>query len=75
MSYQLTNSETIKRLEDQAFIPPDPANPDYQAYLAWLSQGNTPSPAPEPAQVAQLTLEERLMLIGVSIDDLKSALS
>lgn len=27
------------------FIPSDPANIDYQAYLKWVSQGNTPEPA------------------------------
>ena len=37
----------IQRDLDGAFIPFDPANTDYQAYLKWLDEGNTPLPADE----------------------------
>ena len=37
-------------LSNKAFIPFDPANTDYQAYLKWLEDGNEPLPADEPSK-------------------------
>jgi hypothetical protein len=46
--YKLTSSgNCVERVLDNAFIPFDPANTDYQEYLKWLAEGNTPLPADE----------------------------
>jgi hypothetical protein len=51
MTYSLTPDPWITvRDKDGAFVPADPDNIDYQAYLAWLDEGNEPTPyTPPPA--------------------------
>jgi hypothetical protein len=46
----LGSAQCIKRLSDNAFIPFDPANTDYQAFLAWKAEGNVPEPADQPTE-------------------------
>ena len=39
----------VLRISDQAHIPMDSDNTDYQQYLKWVEEGNTPLPADEGA--------------------------
>jgi len=39
--------QCILRIEDNAFIPMNKSNKDYQEYLEWLAEGNTPEEADE----------------------------
>ena len=54
MNLTYKKSKTVDGMENQvilrsdgAFIPFDPANTDYQEYLKWVAEGNTPEPADE----------------------------
>jgi hypothetical protein len=43
-------SEAVFKLYDnvELYVPFDEGNTDYQVYLKWLEEGNTPLPADEP---------------------------
>jgi hypothetical protein len=53
--YQLIASGGVLRLSDDAAIPADPANGDYQSYLAWVAAGNTPAPIPLAAPITTIS--------------------
>lgn len=64
MTYQLTQDNTIFRITDGAFIPPDLSNSDYVVYLDWLEEGNTPDPDPTTANYTwEQVLQKRNQLL------------
>lgn len=69
--YKLTSSTVVIRLADNAFIPADTANSDYQQYLKWLEAGNTPEPADMPPPTPPITRvamrQARLALLGAGL--------
>jgi len=79
MAYQIVNNsefsenKVIKRLSDNAFIFGED-NADYQQYLKWLEEGNTPLPPdPEPVQ-EPLTPQQKLEASGLTVEELKELL-
>jgi hypothetical protein len=72
----------IVRDEDGAFIPFDPDNVDYQDYLAWLDEGNTPNEPPanptppmeEPPPPDIVEVHAQVQDIDARLTDLETSL-
>jgi hypothetical protein len=68
------SDQMIQRDEDGAFIPFDPDNTDYQAFLAWLDEGNEPTPCAPPATTLPevVPVEDRVADLETRVDALES---
>lgn len=56
--YKLTQGTNVLR-SDGVSIPKDERNTDYQRYLAWLAEGNTPESADPVAPVVPVSVTMR----------------
>jgi microcystin-dependent protein len=70
-------SETmIQRDEDGAFVPFDSDNTDYQAYLAWLDEGNEPNPVPpNPVPPIEEAPAPDIFEVNAQVQDIEERLS
>lgn len=73
--YKRTSSESVIRLCDGAFIPADPANSDFQTYLAWVEEGNVPLPADSlPERAPNPSIVDQVLADPAALAALKQAL-
>lgn len=52
--YKLTNTQAVIRVADSALIPDDDDNIDYEHWLQWITDGNTPAAADIPPPLTPL---------------------
>jgi len=69
----LDNTRILKIVE-KTIIPFDPANTDYQQYLLWIEEGNTPLPPDPIPEPEPLTAQQKLEAAGLTIEELKDLL-
>lgn len=62
----------VIRTADNASIPSDPANADYQIYLAWVADGGVPDPYVEPPPPVPQQVSNRQFYQQAAVDSLIS---
>ena len=79
-SFLDTEPTAVFRAADNNYIPLDPANTDYQEYLEWVEEGNTPEAAdvpPDPTykelRAAEYNLKTTGEQFGMQYDDAKNS--
>lgn len=63
--YRLTHNASIIRESDNASIPADIGNRDYRKYLAWVADGNQPTPATPLPNPRIAEIKQRLAAIDI----------
>lgn len=58
--YKLTDSNNVIRISDGACIPIAEGNRDYQEYLQWVADGNTPQPAHTDTELLAIAKANKL---------------
>lgn len=56
--YKLQTTDGVIRVSDGALIPFADGNSDYEKYLKWLDDGNTPDPALDAAELDAIRISD-----------------
>lgn len=80
MSYYFTDSTNtvVAKFDDDglsrvSFLA-DAEGPYQTEFLAWIAEGNAPNPYVPPPAPPEPTIDEKLASVGLTLDDLKTAL-